>query len=310
MRTQPIRNPTDSDIVIPAAGFNLAGTVTLPPGTGRLKHPAVVLVAGSGAIERDEVVSGIPVFAQLAGSLAEQGFLVLRYDKRGVAQSGGRSERATIQDYADDLISAVKWLAKRGDVDPKRIAVVGHSEGGAVALLAAAREKKIASLVLAGAPGTPGADLILEQQGHMLDLMKAPPAERQAKTDLQKKIQAAVIADKGWEGIPPELRAQADSTWFRSLLLFDPAKVMPKVRQPILIVQGDLDRQVPPHHADALAQLARARKKGGAVEVLHLPGVNHLLVPATTGEVSEYGTLADRKVTPAASKAIADWLKK
>ena len=73
---------------------------------------------------------------------------MLRYDKRGVGQSGGRSERATLQDYADDLIAAVKWLAKRQDIDPKRIAVAGHSEGGAVAMLAAAREKKISSLVL------------------------------------------------------------------------------------------------------------------------------------------------------------------
>ena len=75
----------------------------------------------------------------------------------------------------------------------------------------------------------------------MLDLMKTPDAERQAKIELQKKIQAAVVTEKGWEGIPPELRAQADSTWFRSLLLFDPAKVVPRVKQPILIIQGDLD---------------------------------------------------------------------
>ncbi len=309
-RSQPIRNPTDTDVIIPAPGFSLAGTLTMPAGVGRLRHPALVLAGGSGQVERDEVLSGIPIFAQLAGALAQEGFIVLRYDKRGIGQSGGRAERVTIQDYADDLTTAVKWLEKRQDVDPRRIAVAGHSEGGAVAMLAAAREKKIGKLILIAAPGRPGTELILEQQRHQLDALKTPEAERQEKIDLQQKIQAAVIAEKGWEAVPPALRAQADSTWFRSLLLFDPAKVMPKVKQPMLIIHGDLDTQVPPAHADALAQLAHARKKAGPVELLHLPGINHLLVPATTGEVSEYAGLKDRKVTPPVAAAIAAWLQK
>ncbi len=309
-RPQPIRNPTDTDVVIPAAGFNLAGTLTHPPGVGRLRHPAVVLVAGSGQLERDEEVAGIPLFAQLAGSLAEQGFIVLRYDKRGVGQSGGRGERATLQDYAEDLTGAVKWMAGRQDVDPKRVAVAGHSEGGAVAMLAATREKRIGRLVLIAAPGKPGSELILEQQRHVLDVLKTPDPERQAKIDLQQKIQAAVIAEKGWDGVPPALRAQADTPWFRSLLLFDPAKVMNKVKQPIFIVQGDLDTQVPPAHADALAGFARARKKAGLVDVLHLSGINHLLVPAVSGEVSEYAGLERKTIAPAVASAIADWLKK
>ncbi len=308
-RPQPVRNANDTDVIIPASGFSLAGTLTMPPTMGRLRHPSVVLVAGSGSVDRDEVVAGIPIFAQIAGALAKEGFVVLRYDKRGVGQSGGRSERATIEDYADDLRTAVNWLSKRQDIDPRRIAVAGHSEGGAVAMLAA-REKKIASLVLLAAPGVRGSDLILEQQQRLLDLMNTPPAERQAKIELQKRIQQAVIDDKGWEGIPPELRQQADSPWFRSLLTFDPAAVMPKIKQPILIVQGDLDQQVFPHNADQLAELARKRKKAAPVEALHLPGINHLLVPARTGDVSEYASLSDKNVTPAVAKAIVDWLRR
>jgi uncharacterized protein len=308
-RSQPIRNPNDADVVIPAAGFSLAGTLTTPLEMGRLRHPAVVLVTGSGQVERDETVAGIPIFAQLAGALAKEGFVVLRYDKRGIGQSGGRSERATLQDYADDLVAAVKWLARRKDIDPKRIAVAGHSEGGAVAMLAA-REKKISALVLIAAPGTPGTELILEQQRHLLDELKAPESERQAKIELQQRINAAVVTDKGWEAIAPELRAQADSTWFRSLLLFDPAKVMPKVKQPILIVHGNLDKQVLPHHADNLTKVARARKKAPPVELVHLPDINHLLVPAETGAVSEYPVLKDKTVSPAVVRAIVDWLKK
>ena len=309
-RTEPVRNPNDTNVIIPAVGFSIAGTMTTPKDTGKLRRPIVVLVAGSGSVDRDEVVAGIPIFAQIARGLADRGFLVLRYDKRGVGQSGGRNERATLQDYADDLVTTVKWLAKRPDVDPRRIAVAGHSEGGAVAMLAATREKKIASLILIAAPGTTGAELILEQQRHALDLMNAPAAERQSKIDLQTRIQAAVMTEKGWESIPPELREQADSAWFRSLLLFDPAKVMPKVQQPILIIQGDVDQQVFPHHADALAALGRARKKARPVDVLHLPGINHLLTPAATGDVSEYSSLPDKTITPAVPKAIGDWLNK
>jgi pimeloyl-ACP methyl ester carboxylesterase len=177
-----------------------------------------------------------------------------------------------------------------------------------VAMLAAASEKKISSLVLIAAPGSTGADLVLEQQRHALDLMKVSEADRQAKIDLQTRIQTAVITEKGWDSIPPDLREQADSAWFRSLLLFDPAKTMPKVRQPVLIIQGDLDQQVFAHHADALASLARARKKAAPVEVLHLPGINHLLTKAATGDVSEYGSLPEKTITPAVAKAIADWL--
>jgi pimeloyl-ACP methyl ester carboxylesterase len=309
-RTQPIRNPTDTDVIIPGPGFSLSGTLTMPPGVGRLRHPSVVLVAGSGQGERDEVVAGVPIFAQIAGALAQHGFAVLRYDKRGVGQSGGRSERATLQDYADDLTTAVKWLAKRPDMDPRNVVVAGYSEGGAVAMLAAAREKKISRLILIAAPGRTGSELTLDQQRHMLDLLKIPETERQAKIELQKKIQAAVIAEKGWEGIPQELRAQADSTWFRSYLLFDPAKLMPRIKQPLLIIQGDLDTHVAPANADRLAELARARKKSPPVELLHLPGLNHLLVPATTGEVSEYSSLKDKKVSTTLTAAIVDWLKK
>ena len=309
-RAQPVRNRADTDVIIPAEGFSLAGTLTMPQAMGKLQHPAIVLVAGSGSVDRDEVVAGIPIFAQLAAALAERGFVVLRYDKRGVGQSGGRSERATLQDYADDLTTTVKWLARRKDIDPRHIAVAGHSEGGAVAMLAAAREDKIASLILIAAPGTPGSELILEQQRHVLDLMGTPEAERQAKIELQKRIQTAVVTDKGWEGISPELRAQAESAWFKSLLLFDPAKVMPKIKQPILIIQGDLDRQVLPHHADTLYELARARKKAPPVETVHLPGLNHLLVPADTGEVSEYGALPVKAISPAVAKTIVEWLDK
>ena len=310
-RTLTSRNPTDSDVAIPANGFSIAGTLTRPPALGRLRHPTVVLVAGTGPIDRDGTTAGIPVLSQLAGALAQQGILVLRYDKRAVGQSGGRSETVTQADYADDLIAIVKWLAKRDDVDTRRITVAGHGEGAAIGMLAGAREKKVATLVLMAASGTTGADLILEQQMRELDRLKLPDAEKAQKVALQKQIQAAVIGGAGWEALPEDVRKQADTPWFRSVLLFDPAATMPRIKQPILIIHGDLDTQVPPHHAEKLGELARARKKGaGPVEIVLLGGVNHLLVPATTGDVQEYPELKEKTISPEVASTIAAWLKK
>ena len=303
------RNPTDIDVSIPGNGFNIAGTLTTPPAAAsRLRYPAVVLVSGSGPVDRDGMVAGIPVFGQLAESLAQRGFVVLRFDKRGVGQSGGRTETTTLQDFSDDVIAVVKWLAKRKDVDTKRIAVAGHGEGGSIALIAAAKEKRIASLILMGTAASTGAELVLDQQRRALDQLKPSDDERQNKVKLQEQIHAAVLTGKGWEGIPNELRVQADTPWFASFLAFDPARQMSKVKQPILILHGELDRQVPAAHAARLRELARARKKAPAVEVKQLAGVNHLLVRAETGEVSEYGSLKERTITPEAGEAIAVWL--
>ncbi len=299
----------DETVMVPGNGFNIAATVTRAPSAkGRL--PAVVLIGGSGPADRDGTIAGIPVLGQVARDLVAAGFVVVRYDKRGVGQSGGRAETATLLDYAEDARAVVNYLRKerRDDVDRRRIAVLGHSEGAWVAMQLAAREKNVAALVMvAGASDTGGA-LVLEQQQHLLGVMKVEAAEKKAKADLQTRINLAATGNGTWDDVPPELRAQADTPWFASYLAFDPAKLMKDVRQPLLIVQGELDTQVPPHHAERLAELARARRRQVAEEVVTVPGVNHLLVPATTGEVSEYASLGGREVSSSATSAIARWL--
>jgi hypothetical protein len=307
--------PNDENVSIPANGFNLAGTVSKPekmpePVKGKpARLPAIVLVGGSGPTDRNENVFGIPVFQQLANALADAGYLVVRYDKRGVAQSGGRPESATLADYADDLRAAVRYLAERKDVDDDRIAVIGHSEGASVVLIAAKDDKKIRAIVSIAGVGTTGADLILEQQRYVLSRSKMSEEEKQKKIDMQKKIQAAALSGQGWDGVPADVRRAAETPWFRSFLQFDPAQVMKEVRQPLLIVQGELDKQVLPTHADRLTELAKSRKKAADTQEIKLPGLNHLLVPAKTGDVDEYASLAPKTISPEVATKIAEWLK-
>jgi pimeloyl-ACP methyl ester carboxylesterase len=301
--------PNDEQAFIRGHGFNLAATISRPA-TAAGPLPAVILVGGAAATDRDETVAGVPIFGQLAGSLADAGYLVVRYDKRGAGQSGGRTEVATLNDFAEDVRSVVQFLRNRKDVDNNRIAVFGYSEGAAVGLIAADREKRIAALILAGGAATKGLDLTLEQQKRLLDQSAMSEADRQKAIELQQRILNAVVTGTGWEGVAPDLRRQADTPLYQSLLTFDPAPLFRRVQQPILVLHGELDRQMAIHHAEELAQLARGRVKGRGAELVKFPALNHLFVPATTGEISEYGTLKDAAVSPAVAAAAVGWLNK
>ena len=251
-------------------------------------------------------MSGIAVFGLLATPLADAGYYVLRYDKRGIGQSGGRAESATLPDSAEDVRAIVEFLRKRKDVDPKRIVLFGHGEGGLVSLLAASRDEDLAGVVLAATPSGTGGELVLEQQQYLLGKMNLPDAERATRIELQKRIQAAVLGQGTWDGVPEALKKQANTAWFQSFLGFTPATVMPKVKQPLLILHGDIDRQVPVHHADRLAELAGARKKVPAdkVQLVKLAGVNHLLVAGKTGDLEEYPSLAGKGLDPRVAPAV------
>ena len=311
-RDATYQNDADKPVFIPALGFSLAATTTAPPATtpGQ-RWPAVVLIGSYGPADRDETVAGIPIFGQLSGQLAKAGFFVVRYDKRGVGQSGGRSESAALQDYADDALSVVDWLRKRKDIDPARIALVGYAEGGASALIAGRRAgKKVAALGLIATPGQTGREITLAQQQHALDLSPDTPEQKRAKVQLQMRILDAVVKGTGWEGIPPQLQRAADTLWFKSWIEFDPAAVMRKLNQPVMIVQGSLDTLIPPANADRLEALSAGRKSKAAplTKKVLLPGINHLLAPAATGEVAEYPSLTVKTISPDVAASLVAWL--
>jgi pimeloyl-ACP methyl ester carboxylesterase len=305
-REETITRPGDQEVFIPGNGFSMAATLSTPTGA-MAKAPAVVLVGAAGRQDRDEMTSEVPVFGYIANALADAGFLVVRYDKRGVGRSGGRIESATLADYADDALRIVKWLRDRKDVDQNRIGMVGFREGGALALLAAAREKKVAAVALVSAPGQTGRELTLLQQQQILARSDEPDEDKQAKIALQQRVIDAALEGEGWGDVPPEVRRQADTAYFRSWLAFDPAAVMKKLKQPLLIVAGAEDQQVPPAQADRLEALGRARNKlpETATTKVIVPGVNHALVAGGNGEAAPAGTA----VSPAVTSAIAEWMK-
>jgi pimeloyl-ACP methyl ester carboxylesterase len=309
-RLDAFSHPRDENVFIPGNGFSLAGTITKPADIA--KPPVVILLSGSGPQDRDETVFGIPVLGQVAGRLSDAGFFVVRYDKRGVGQSGGRIESTSIEAYADDARGVVEWVRKRKDVDRDRIALVGHSEGGAVALLVGSQMRgKVRALGLIAAPGQTGREISLMQQRHVLDKLNEPEAAKRAKIELQVKVMDAVTTGKGWEAVPPELRRQSETAWFKSWLLFDPAEAMRRTNQPVFIIQGSLDTQVPPGQADRLEAMANARKIRNVppARKVVVPGINHLLVPAGTGEVDEYPSLPVKVVATAVTDPLIAWLK-
>jgi pimeloyl-ACP methyl ester carboxylesterase len=309
-RTTSFSVPGDETVRIPASGFSLAASVSRPVGTTG-PVPAVILVPGSAAIDRDGAQAGVPVLGHFAADLVKAGFLVVRYDRRGIGQSGGRAETATINDYAEDVRAVIAWLDRqRKAVDRRRIALVGYGDGAWIAMRAADRDNRVAALALVSGISTTGAEYTLEQQRQLLEGLEATDADRQAKIELQQRINEAALKGTGWDELPETVRAAADTPWFQSFLAFDPARVLRNLREPILVVHGERDTEVAPYHADRLAELARARRRKVDTELVRVPGVNHLLVPATTGSVEEYGTLTDPRVSPAVTSAIGTWLSR
>ena len=215
----------DEQVTIPANGFSLAATISKPTQMERA-CPRWCCVGLEHRTDRDEIVAGIPIFAQLATSLADAGFVVVRYDKRGTGQSGGRPESATYDDFSADVRAVISYLLKRKDVDPKKLALIGYGEGGWIALATAAKETKLAALVTIGTPSAKGVDLVLEQQRQSFEGSGTTAAAQEKAVEQQKMILQAVVSGKGWDALSPDIRRRVDNPLYRSFLMFDPAQAL------------------------------------------------------------------------------------
>jgi len=307
-----------------AAGVRLAGTLTLPPGDG--PFPAVVLVPGVGSHERDYTVLGHRRFLVLADHLARRGIAALRFDERGAGASSGDPSAATSADYAGDAMAGVRLLRARDEIDPARVGILGHSEGGTVAALAAAASPSVAFIVMLSAPGLPGRETNLRFEESMGLAMGRDSASVAAGRRLQESILDLVAsrADSAYAageirrllaGLEPPMPAERVdgavrrflSPWFRYNLRHDPSMTLRRVRCPVLAAIGELDRQVPP--GENLAAVARALTESGNDDftVSQLPKLNHFLQTATTGAPAEYGSI-EETLAPAALDLVTEWI--
>jgi len=317
----------------PEAKLSFVGTLTVPHGSG--PFPGVVLVAGTGAHTRDEVVSLHKIFLVLADGLTRHGMAVLRFDKRGVGLSGGKPfPESTTDDNASDARAAVRFLRIQPGIDPARVGLVGHSEGGIIAPLVAAGNPEVAFIVLLAGTGLPGLEVQVLQDAAGAKAAGADEKTLRAtekldraifpivvatkdKTEAMKKMHAAeraiLTADERKllgipeAGLPDEAYEGLLTPWFRRFLELDPRPVLEKVTCPVLAINGGKDLQV---LADEnLAGIERALAKGGnnRVTIKKLPGINHMFQTAPIGSGNEYRNI-EETFASAALELISHWI--
>jgi uncharacterized protein len=273
----------------------LGGTLTKPIGArGRL--PAVVTITGSGQQDRDEYIpfaGGIRLYRQVADTLSRRGIAVLRLDDRGLGASGGSPAKATTADFADDIRAAIAYLRSRRDIDPDRIGLIGHSEGGVIAPMIAATDPRLKAIVVMAGPAERGIEISMAQNKYIVDHdTTLTPARR----DSVLRVARAAL-DPSKQTVP----------WVRFFMAYDPATAAKHVKAATLILQGANDRQVPADQAEKLAALIRS---GGNTDVTVdvIPSTNHLFVADSTGNFNAYDRLSTNKVGANVLGPLADWL--
>lgn len=315
--------------------ITLAGTLTYPK--ENKKYPAVVLISGSGAQNRDEELFNHKPFLVIADYLTKNGFAVLRFDDRGYGQSEGNHALSTILDFAEDVRAAVNYLKSREEIDENKIGLIGHSEGGMIASVVAADKDDIAFVVLMAGPGVPGdsllylqTELIYKSVGQSTEkiqqilkglrevyaILKSDEEEAFLKEKLKIKFQdlfnqLTEEEKKQYGNIDSFADMQMRilmSPWFRNFLRFNTASYLEKVICPVLAINGEKDLQVPPK--ENLSAIENALKKGGNKNyvIKEIPGLNHLFQTSKYGTIGEYGVI-EETISPVALETITVWLK-
>jgi hypothetical protein len=312
-------------------GVRLAGTLTIPPGAG--PFPAVALVTGSGPQDRNEELVGHKPFLVIADYLARHGIATLRYDDRGVAKSTGKFATATSVDFANDAEAAVRFLRTKPRIAHDHVGVMGHSEGGLIAPMVAARSSDVAFIVMLAGPGIAGDSILLLQQALIAQATGVPTAAIEQAAEANRRLyavlkstpdstaaaaQIAALSTRMVATLPVAQQAQATeqlkmaqaqliSPWMRYFISYDPGPTLRKVRVPVLAMNGTLDLQVP-YKANLPAISAALTEAGNQdFRVAAMPGLNHLFQHATTGSPTEYPNIPET-FSPDALDMIATWI--
>lgn len=306
-----------------AERITLTGTLTLPPGDG--PFPAVLMITGSGPQDRDETVFDHRPFLVLSDALTRRGIATLRFDDRGVGTSGGATVGATTLDLAEDAIKELDWLAGQPKIDRRAVGVLGHSEGGVIGPIVAARDPHARFVVMLAGTGLPG-DQVLAEQSALISRALGEPEDRVTheiadETALYKKIRAATTdaqAEAAFQAFvdayPPShderaaaiAKLKSRGSWFHVFFSIDPSTYLAKLRVPVLAISGEKDLQVPKDNLPAIEKaLGRGHNPDPTVKMM--PGLNHLFQHAGTGAPSEYEA-NEETFAPEALQLVVDWI--
>jgi len=317
------------------AGIALSGTLTLP--SSGSNFAAVVLVTGSGPQNRDEELLGHKPFLVIADYLTRNGIAVLRYDDRGTAKSKGVFATATSADFADDAEAAMNFLKTDTRIDSKNIGIIGHSEGGLIAQMIAARNMEVAFIVTLAGPGLKGEDLLLLQSELIARADSIPEKEIAANTKINKKLYKIARVEKDDKKAAEKMRKLIDdywktlsqesiksnhlekktliqsvyqviTPWFRYFIAYNPSAALKKIYCPVLALNGSKDLQVP--SSQNLNAIERNLKKAGNSNytIKEFAGLNHLFQHCATGSPSEYLHI-EETFSPEVLDFMTQWIK-
>ncbi|WP_033543488.1 alpha/beta hydrolase family protein [Planococcus sp. CAU13] len=304
--------------VIIESKFAISGTMTIPEKEGT-KLPAVLLMAGSGNADRDGNMKKMKMnlYKDLADFLTGQGFVTLRYDKRGINKSTGKFLEAGISDFIDDGAAALRFLKDHPNVDSEKVVILGHSEG---ALMAPAvhKEESAAGLILLSGGAEASKDLSALQneaafeemngaggfKGWLYRTLKAVDKARKQNAKIFKKIEASDKDVMRIQGI------RINAKWMRETLSFNTTDYLNEVDCPVLAVTGEKDVQVPPEHVKRIPELVK-----GEAEWHIIPGMNHILrnyegEHTMLGLIKEYKAQMGQPIDPQLFKVMGGWLKR
>lgn len=318
-----------------SAKINLAGTLSLPTKEGLF--PAVILISGSGAQNRDQELLGHKPFLVIADYLTKNGIAVLRFDDRGTAMSKGDFKTATTLDFATDVEAALQYLLTRKEINQKKIGLIGHSEGGIIAPIVANKSKNVSFIILLAGTGIPGDELLLLQQEligkasgiseedlkkskiantEVFELVKKAPNSEQMVKEITEYITKLIKSDSDSK-IPDGISesdyismqvSQITNPWMQFIIKYNPAQALEKVKCPVLALNGDKDMQVP--SKVNLEAINKALVKGGnkKVTIKELPNLNHLFQECKTGSPEEYSEI-EQTFSPSALTEILNWIQ-
>ncbi len=300
---------TQQDVTFVSEGLTLAGTLTLPDSARPC--PAVLLIVGSGMVDRDENADKLPidVMRQLAARLAGNGIGSLRYDKRGVGASQGDFWSAGLSDNVCDAAAAVECLRSQPGVDAERVFALGHSEGATICIRLAGAHEPIAGAILLAGVGRRGEDALLWQGEQVVPGMGGFNKFIIGALHVDVRKSQLKAFDKIKKSTKDTYRVQLvkriNAKWLREFLAYDPAEDLARIDVPVLAITGSKDIQVDPADLVVMAGLVPSEFEAHVVpDVTHLLRADDAAVPS----IKSYKQQVKEPVDSQVMDLVSDWL--